>query len=137
MLRIGELASATGETVKTLRFWEQQGLLEAYRSETGYRYFGDRMVERPRFIRRAQALGFTHVEIREILELREKGRQPCKEVREQLRAHLDAIRIRLGELQRMESELEARLRWADEADEEPLCQKDCVYLTSDPESVSN
>lgn len=136
MLRIGELAAATGETVKTIRFWEEQGLLEADRSETGYRYFGDRMVERSRFIRRAQALGFTHVEIREILELREEGRQPCKEVREQLRAHLDAIRHRLGELQRMETELEARLRCA-EADEEPLCQKDCVYLASDPESVSN
>ena len=136
MLRIGELAAATGETVKTIRFWEEQGLLEADRSETGYRYFGDRMVERSRFIRRAQALGFTHAEIREILELREEGRQPCKEVREQLRGHLDAIRSRLGELQRMESELEARLRWA-EADEEPLCKKDCVYLTSDPESVSN
>ena len=136
MLQIGELAAATGETVKTLRFWEEKGLLEAYRSETGYRYFGDRMVERSRFIRRAQALGFTHVEIREILELREEGRQPCKEVREQLRTHLNAIRRRLDELQTMESELEARLRWA-EADEEPLCQKDCVYLASDPESVGN
>ena len=132
MLRIGELAAATGETVKTLRFWEEQGLLEAERSETGYRYFFDRMVERSRFIRQAQALGFTHDEIREILELREEGLQPCREVRQQLRAHLDAIRRRLGELKTMESELEGRLRWA-EADEEPLCEEDCIYLSSDPE----
>lgn len=129
MMRIGELAAATGETVKTLRFWESQGLLEAERSESGYRYFLDRMAERSRFIRQAQALGFTLNEIRDILELRDEGLQPCDNVRSRLREHLRVIRDRLGELKALESELESRLRWA-EADAEPLCEDGCVYLGS-------
>ena len=68
MMRIGELAAKTGETVKTLRFWEVHGLLEAERSESGYRYFGSSMIERPRLIRHAQALGFSLSEIRAIAE---------------------------------------------------------------------
>lgn len=127
MMRIGELAAATGETVKTLRFWEEQGLLEAQRSESGYRYFARRMAERSRFIRQAQALGFTLGEIRGILELRGDGLQPCDDVRSQLRDHLEAIQQRLTELKALERELEARLRWA-EADGDPLCQDDCVFL---------
>ncbi|MEX2541439.1 MAG: MerR family transcriptional regulator [Trueperaceae bacterium] len=129
MMRIGELAAATGETVKTLRFWESQGLLEAERSETGYRYFRERMAERSRFIRQAQALGFTLNEIHGILELRDEGLQPCDDVRSRLRAHLAGIRDRLRELQALERELESRLRWA-EADAEPLCEDGCVYLAS-------
>jgi DNA-binding transcriptional MerR regulator len=129
MFRIGELAAATGETVKTLRFWESQGLLEAERSDSGYRYFGTKMRERSRFIRQAQSLGFTLNEIRGILHLRDDGLQPCDDVRARLRAHLQAIRDRLRELRTLERELEGRLRWADAA---PLCEDDCIYLASTP-----
>jgi len=131
VLRIGELATETGETVKTLRFWEERGLLEAERSETGYRYFSKRMTERSRFIRRAQALGFTLGEIRGVVELRDEGLLPCDDVRNQLKDHLDAIRKRLRELTALESELEERLRWA-EAGGDAVCEEDCVYLSADP-----
>ena len=127
MMRIGELAAKTGETVKTLRFWEEHGLLEAERSESGYRYFGSSMIERPRLIRQAQALGFSLSEIRAIVELRDGGLQPCDEVRGQLRSHLEVIRERLGELKALERELEARLLWAEE-NADPICDEGCVYL---------
>lgn len=130
-MRIGELAAATGETVKTLRFWEEQGLLQAERSESGYRYFAARMAERSRFIRQAQALGFTLGEIHGILELRDEGLRPCEDVRTRLREHLAGIHDRLRELQALERELGNRLRWA-EADAEPLCEDGCVYLASSP-----
>ena len=130
-MRIGELAATTGETVKTLRFWEEQGLLEAERSETGYRYFIDTMAERSRFIRQAQALGFTLNDIRGILELREEGLQPCDDVRTQLRSHLAIIRDRLEELKALERELEARLQWA-ETHTDANCDDGCVYLATDP-----
>jgi DNA-binding transcriptional MerR regulator len=129
VMRIGELAAATGEAVKMLRFWEEQGLLEAERSESGYRYFVGKMPERARFIRQAQALGFTLNEIRGILDLRDDGLQPCDDVRARLEAHLEVIRERQRKLKALERELEARLRWA-EADAEPLCEDGCVYLAS-------
>jgi DNA-binding transcriptional MerR regulator len=129
MMRIGELAAATGETVKTLRFWEDQGLLEAERSEAGYRYFAEMMAERSRFIRQAQSLGFTLSEVRGILDLRDEGLQPCDDVRARLRSHLEAIRDRQRELSTLADELEARLRRA-EADADPLCEDGCVYLAS-------
>lgn len=129
MMRIGELAAATGETVKTLRFWEEQNLLEADRADNGYRYFAARMKERASFIRRAEALGFTLAEVRGILELREEGLQPCDEVRVRLRDHLDAIRHRLRALRTLEGELEATLRRA-EGDPDPVCEDGCVYLAS-------
>ncbi len=58
-LSIGSLAGRTGETIKTLRYWTDLGLLEAERGENGYRYYAEDMAERSTFIRSAQALGFT------------------------------------------------------------------------------
>lgn len=83
-LSIGGLAERTGETVKTLRYWTNMGLLEAERGENGYRYYQQDAPERSSFIRSAQARGFSLSEIQEILSLRSSGARPCEEVRERL-----------------------------------------------------
>ena len=127
-MRIGELAEATGENVKTLRYWEDEDILDARRAASGYRYFGLHAVERVLFIREAQGLGFTLAEIRRILELREESGQPCAEVREQLRDHLELVRARLVQLSSLEAKLAARLRWA-VTHPVPGCQDGCVYLS--------
>lgn len=127
MIRIGELAARTGETVKTLRYWEDEGLLRAERSEAGYRLFAPEMRERARFIRRAQGLGLALADVRDILELRGDGVQPCDEVRERLAARLGEVRERLARLRELEGELEARLAWA-RAHPDPDCDVGCVYL---------
>ena len=124
---IGELARATGETVKTLRYWTNQGLLKAERGENGYRFYVPEAVTRAAFIRATQALGFTLEEIRGILALREEGVQPCEQVREELATHLTVVRARIRELQALEDELTARLTWA-ERHPEPECPEGCVYL---------
>jgi DNA-binding transcriptional MerR regulator len=130
-LSIGQLASRTGESVKTLRYWTDFGLLATERGENGYRYYQPGMAERAAFIRSAQALGFTLAEIGEILSLRETGLQPCTEVREQLAAHLDGVKRRIAVLRNLEGELEARLQWA-AAHPDPQCERDgCVYLVDD------
>jgi MerR family copper efflux transcriptional regulator len=127
-LSIGGLAERTGETIKTLRYWTDLGLLEAERGENGYRYYGKDMAERSTFIRNAQALGFTLNEVLDILALRTSGVQPCEGVRERLKAHLATVKVRIAELRALENDLETRLRWA-EAHPEPECQVDgCVYL---------
>lgn len=127
-MRIGELADATGEPVRTLRYWEDEGLLEAQRTEGGYRVFPHAMVERAGFLRQAQALGLTLDEIRGILAVRAGGGQPCRHVRERLQEHLASVRERLRQLVALEEELEERLLWA-EVHPEPECDAGCVYLT--------
>lgn len=131
MMRIGELATATGETVKTLRFWEEHGMLEAERSDSGYRYFSREMVARAGFVRQAQTLGFSLSEVRGILELRDEGVRPCDDVRARLRSHLEIVQRRLAELKALELELEARLSWA-ETHADPPCEDACIYLGSNP-----
>jgi DNA-binding transcriptional MerR regulator len=128
MTRIGQLADATQERVRTLRYWEDGGLLEAQRTDGGYRLFPDTMVERVRFLRMAQALGLSLDEIREVLVARVAGRQPCERVRERLREHRASVRKRVRQLRALEEELEQRLVWA-EAHPEPVCDAGCVYLT--------
>jgi DNA-binding transcriptional MerR regulator len=130
-LSIGQLAAATRERVKTLRFWSDLGLLTAERGSNGYRYYDPGMARRVAFIRGTQELGFSLDDIRGILDLRKEGLQPCDEVRENLQAHLSAVRTRITELQALEGELSARLTWA-QAHPDPKCDEGCVYLTEQP-----
>lgn len=111
--RIGELARRTGEGVKTLRFWTDAGLLPAARGANRYRYYPPGAERRVAAVRRFQRLGFSLAEIREILELRERGTRPCRQVRERLERHLASTRQRLAELSTLEDALEERLAWAD------------------------
>ena len=69
-MKIGELAQRAGVRIDTVRYYERQGLLPApQRQASGYRRYEDSDVARLRFVRRAKALGFTLIEIRELLAL--------------------------------------------------------------------
>lgn len=134
-LSIGELAKATGETVKTLRHWTGHGLLEAERGENGYRYYWADMTRRIAFICGAQALGFTLSEIQDILVLRASGLAPCEHVKAGLESHLETVRPRIAQLEALESDLQERLAWA-EAYPEPECQVDgCIYVALVPRII--
>lgn len=132
MVKIGLLALNSGESVKTLRYWTDLGLLEAHRGPNNYRYYDDEAATRVQFIRGAQALGFTLREIQDILDSRDRENRPCQEVRERLAEHLRTVRDRLEQLQRLEVELASRLAWA-EAHPDPACEGEgCVYLVNPP-----
>ena len=69
-MRIGELASRAEVNIQTLRFYEREGLLRPpVRTTSGYRSYADSDLERVRFIRLCQGLGFTLREIQELLQL--------------------------------------------------------------------
>ncbi|KRA20718.1 MULTISPECIES: heavy metal-responsive transcriptional regulator [unclassified Lysobacter] len=69
-MQIGLLAKRAGVPIDTVRYYERNGILPApERQASGYRAYDERDVERLRFLRRAKALGFTLVEIRDLLEL--------------------------------------------------------------------
>ncbi len=78
---IGELADAEGLNPRTIRYYERIGLLPpARRSQAGYRLYGATELEQLRFIRKAQAVGFTLREIATILAVRRSGQAPCQHV---------------------------------------------------------
>ncbi|MGB3682723.1 MAG: MerR family transcriptional regulator [Rubrobacteraceae bacterium] len=72
LFRIGEAARISGFPVKTIRYYEERGLLEpAARNEAGYRLYGDEVLGRLKFIRRAKLLGLTLGEIRGLVTIAE------------------------------------------------------------------
>jgi DNA-binding transcriptional MerR regulator len=78
MLTIGKLASAAGVNTQTIRYYERSGLFPVpARTPGGYRQFGPDELRRLRFIRRAQGLGFSLTEIRELLGLRVHDPRSC------------------------------------------------------------
>jgi DNA-binding transcriptional MerR regulator len=98
-VRIGALAATTGTTAKTIRFYEQSGLLPAPpRSPAGYREYPAPAATRLAFIRRAQAAGLSLAEIRGILAIRDSGQAPCAHVTDLLATHLLEVEHRLAEL---------------------------------------
>ena len=71
MLRIGDVAAQGGVNLQTIRYYEREGLLpEPPRLASGYRAFPEGTIRRVRFIKRAQELGFSLAEVRELLTLR-------------------------------------------------------------------
>lgn len=129
-MRIGEVAAAVGATTKTLRFYEQAGLLQpAERTPAGYRRYAPDVVERVRFVRRGQAAGLTLAEIRTILEIRDAGDAPCGHVERLLADRLEDIDRQIAELHRLRDTLAALHSAACEA-EPGTCAPEtiCRYL---------
>ncbi len=115
-MRIGELAARFGLNPKTIRYYEEIGLLKrAGRSESGYRLYGKPDVERLGFIRRAKKLDLSLDEIRDILSAQEEGSPPCGQVLGLIDTKIEVIDQRMAELATFRAEL-ATLReaWTDE-----------------------
>ncbi|MEQ9569738.1 MAG: MerR family DNA-binding protein, partial [Longimicrobiales bacterium] len=108
-LTIGQLAERTGfgVGVETIRYYERQGLLdEPPRTPSGYRQYEPEAVERLRFIRRAQGLGFTLEEIGDLLKLRVDEVAACHSVEEGARAKLADVATKIRDLRRIQRSLE-------------------------------
>lgn len=91
-LTIGELAKQAGVNRETVRYYERRRLLpRTPRSASGYRVFSDDAVRRIKFIRRAHALGFSLIEIKELLELRVDSRNTRNSVRARAEAKIKSL----------------------------------------------
>jgi DNA-binding transcriptional MerR regulator len=91
-MRIGELARRTGVPTKTIRYYEEIGVLPAPdRAANDYRDYPDEAVDRLAFVRDAQATGLTLTEIASILDLRSQGEATCHHVVDLLERHLSAL----------------------------------------------
>lgn len=123
VVRIGELASRSGVPVKTIRYYEDIGVLAApERTSSGYRDYDDPAIDRLAFVRAAQAVGLTLGEIRQVVALRERGETPCTHVVELLERRAEQIEQRITELQRLQGDmrrLATRAQGLDPADCDP------------------
>lgn len=129
-MRIGELAALTGTTTKTLRFYEDSGLLPpADRTANGYRDYGEYAISRLDFIRRGRAAGLTLGEIRQVLDIRDAGTAPCRHVAELLDDRLTVLDQQIADLQALRANV-ARLRDDATAANPAECQPEdvCRYL---------
>ncbi len=98
-LKAGAVARAAGVGVQTLHYYERLGLLQKpKRSAANYRLYSPEAVRRVRFIKKAQVLGLTLEETKQILDLKDHGREPCRKVAELGEKHLQEIDARLTQL---------------------------------------
>jgi len=97
------LARRTGCHLETIRYYEKIGMMpEPPRTQSGYRVYDHRHVERLRFIRRARALGFSLEDIRGLLVLVDGGTPTCGEVMARTERHLADVRRKIADLERIE-----------------------------------
>lgn len=120
MMRIGELADAAGVSTKTLRFYEDRGLLPVpARTPAGYRDYRPETVERLGFIRDAQLAGLTLAEITSVLELKDAGEGSCEHTAALVRRHVEELDVRIAslvEVRRRLRELASRAERLDPTD---------------------
>lgn len=123
-LKTGEVADRAGVSLHTVRYYEGRGLLpEPARTPAGYRQYGPEHVAHLRFIKRAQALGFTLEEIRELLDLRAEPGAGA-EIREKTEEKMVEIDEKVRDLQRIRQKLEELTR----ACEHHGSPADCLVL---------
>lgn len=129
-MRIGEVAAATGTTTKTVRFYEERGLLPAAgRASNGYREYGKNTLTRLNFIRRSRLSGLTLAQIGDILRVRDAGSAPCAHVNDALQNQLHDLDQKILELQALRATV-AGYRDAVASADPAECDPDqiCSYL---------
>lgn len=129
-MRIGDLAVRAGLTAKTIRFYEQAGLMpEPPRTTAGYRDYPPGALARLSFIRHAQAAGFTLAEIRGILAIRDSGQAPCEHVTSLITRHLAQVNRRIADLTAARTALAALQRRAAATDPASCAESEiCIIL---------
>ncbi|MBA3631893.1 MAG: heavy metal-responsive transcriptional regulator [Acidobacteria bacterium] len=134
----GEAAQMLGVGVQTLHYYEQLGLIpRPPRTSSGYRLYTPEIVERVRFIRKAQTLGFSLDEIKETFELAKTGTSPCGQVQKVLVDKLREVERRLDELHNFRDELAALIAQAPKLSREKREAQVCSIVEEAPLLVTS
>ena len=107
-LTIGKLATAAGVGVETVRYYQRRGLLETPTRDREIRRYGSDDLKRLRFIKQAQAAGFTLEEIKELLDL--DASEDRARARELAGSRVKALELKIGELQKARDALKRLAR---------------------------
>ncbi|HHM05472.1 MAG TPA: MerR family transcriptional regulator [Gammaproteobacteria bacterium] len=132
-LTIGRLARAAGVSVETVRYYQRLGLIhQPAKPPVGYRTYPAALVQRIRFIKRAQGLGFSLQDIAHLLEL---GEGHCADVRQQAEAKLAQIEAQIHALQAMGESLKALIRQCAASRDRPACPMVRTLTREEPPST--
>ena len=119
-MNVGTAARRSGLPAKTIRYYEDIGLILPARTQNGYRDYSGDDIHRLTFLRRARGLGFSIENCRQLMALyRDKGRA-SHDVREIAKGHVEAIEEKVRELESMRATLQKLIR-ACHGDERPDC----------------
>lgn len=123
-MNIGEVSDRSGLPTKTIRYYEEIGLVQPLRSDNGYRAFRDSDIHKLAFLGRARALGFSIEDCRTLLGLYEDETRESAQVKAVAKEHLQKIDEKIEQLKSMRSTL-SQLIDACQGDSRP----DCPILT--------
>ncbi len=122
-MTIGKLAKAAGVGVETIRFYERKGLIKKpQRRDGGFRHYSADEASRVRFVKRAQELGFTLREVKELLDLQSKRKITGAQVQGKAQEKVKEIRQKIADLKQMETSL---IRLADVCGEGEQAIREC------------
>lgn len=119
-MNIGQASEASGLPTKTIRYYEDVGLVTPDRRGNGYRDYDDAEVHKLRFLARARSLGFTLEDCRALFALWEDQARTSADVKQLGQEHLAAVEWKIGELQSLKATLE-HLVDACHGDDRPEC----------------
>ena len=119
-MNIGKVAKLSGLPAKTIRYYEDIGLVEPERGQNGYRHYSQNDLHTLRFLQRARSLGFSIEQCRELLSLYEDHDRASADVKSIAQAHLKEVEAKLVELSGMRTALE-HLVESCRGDERPDC----------------
>jgi Cu(I)-responsive transcriptional regulator len=119
-MNIGDAAAATGLPAKTIRYYEEIGLVRPLRSDNGYRSFRESDVHKLKFLGRARALGFGIEDCRVLLALYDDDHRESGQVKAMAEEHLKRIDAKIADLQAMRATLGKLVR-ACAGDHRPDC----------------
>lgn len=119
-MNIGEVANHAGLPAKTIRYYEDIGLIQPDRGENGYRSFSQNDLHKLRFLGQARSLGFSIEDCRDLLALYEDKDRASADVKHIAKGHLNKVDAKIAELQGMRETL-AHLVTACAGDDRPDC----------------
>ena len=119
-MNIGAASEQSGLPVKTIRYYEEIGLVGPQRSENGYREFLETDLQRLKFLQRARSLGFSIEECRELLSLYEDRNRASADVKALTKTKIKEVDRKIAELQSLKRVLSDLVR-ACHGDGRPDC----------------
>lgn len=126
-LLIGELARRAGVSTKTVRYYEELGILPpAERLPNGYRVYRPGDADRLRFVRGARSLGLTLDDIGEVLAFRDRDEAPCRYVVDLLHTKIEEVDARIAELERLRESLRDLREAAQRLPQDDIEMKHCI-----------
>ncbi len=104
-LTIGRLAKRASVNVETVRFYERRGLLKQPRKKGAFRHYPETDIQRIRFIKRCQELGFTLKEAKELLDIKIKSQAKCGDVLTKTNQKIDEVEQKIRDLRKIKKSL--------------------------------